>query len=221
MAKTDHSMTTPAPPAATPADALRRQIRTLRRALSHSERQQAAQTVARQVAHLRIFTSAHHIAGFLAFDGEMDPAPLMERAWEMGKQVYLPIVPGNPQTHMMFAPYRPDSTLRPNRFGISEPDVPAHHLLSAARLDLVITPLVAFDDQGTRMGMGGGFYDRTFAFRRNPGHLPKPHLLGIAYEFQKVSQLIRQDWDIPLDGIVTEAHIYPGSTDYEIEPEQD
>lgn len=218
MTKAEHSITSTRSLDTTSADTLRKQIRSLRRALSLSARQQAAETMAKQIAHLRIFTSAHHIAGFLAFDGEMDPAPLMERAWEMGKQVYLPIVPTNPQTHMMFAPYRPDSALRPNRFGISEPDVPAHHLLSAQRLDLVITPLVAFDANGTRMGMGGGFYDRTFAFRRNPGHLPKPHLLGIAYEFQKVPQLIRQPWDIPLDGIVTDGGIYHGSTDYEIDP---
>ena len=190
---------------------LRQQFRALRRAIPPAERHTAARQLARQVGSLKVFVNAHHIAAYLAVDSELDPAPLLERAWALGKQVYLPVLAGNPAAHLLFAPYYPDAAMQPNRFGILEPDVPAVELLSPQRLDLVFTPLVAFDTRSTRLGMGGGFYDRTFAFRRNPAHLPRPLLLGLAYELQKVAELPRQSWDIPLDGIATEQALYPGS----------
>ena len=193
---------------------LRIEIRNKRRGLGHAQRHAAAQQLAKRVGALKIFAHAHDIAGFLAFDGEMDPSPLIERAWSMGKHVYLPVLTGNPQAHLVFAPFDADTRLKPNRFGIAEPQVSAKLILPPQRMDLVITPLVAFDATGTRMGMGGGFYDRSFAFLNNPGHLRKPHLLGVAYELQKVDALTRQPWDIPLDGIVTEEALYEGQTGY-------
>lgn len=197
---------------------LRRQIRARRRDIPASERRQAAHHLARRVTSLRVFATAQQIAGFLAFDGEIDPTPLLERALEMGKTVYLPVLAGsNPQAHLLFAPYHPGDTLKPNRLGIPEPQVIADRLLSPQRMDLVLTPLVAFDASGTRLGMGGGFYDRTFAFLQNPGHLRKPCLLGLAYELQKVDQLPRQPWDVPVDGIATEAALYHYGSDFLLE----
>jgi 5-formyltetrahydrofolate cyclo-ligase len=186
----------------------RQQIRELRRSLSTLEREQAAQSLAKRVAALKVFYTAHRIAGYLAFDGEMDPAPLLERALNMGKQVYLPVLVG--KNHLMFGAYSLGDALQPNRFGILEPDVPVADLLPPQQLDLVLTPLVAFDTNGTRMGMGAGFYDRSFAFLHNPAHLPRPRLLGLAYEVQKIAELVRQPWDVPLDGIATEENFYPG-----------
>ena len=191
----------------TPAQ-IRSRVRTLRRALSSAERQQAAQHLATRVASLSLFAEAQHIAGYLAFDGEMDPAPLLEYAMAAGKIIYLPVLMG--EAPMQFGAYRPGDELKPNRFGIPEPQLPKAELRASQDLDLVLTPLVAFDINGTRMGMGGGFYDRSFAFLKNPTHQPRPHLLGLAYELQKFPGLVRQPWDIPLDGIVTEAALYPG-----------
>lgn len=189
---------------------LRKQIRALRRSTPLAERHVAALQLARRVTSLKVFVRSRHIAGYLAVDGELDPAPLLERARVLRKHVYLPVLAGNPAVHLLFAPYHPDMPMQANRFGILEPDVPAAELLPPQRLELVLTPLVAFDTHGTRLGMGGGFYDRTFAFRSNPAHLPRPLLLGLAYELQKVAELPRQSWDIPLDGIVTEQALYPG-----------
>lgn len=189
---------------------LRKQIRALRRALPAAERQQAARQLARRAAGLPIFADSRRIAGYLAVDGELDPGPLLSRARELGKQIYLPVLTDDPRTPLLFAPYRPDTALRPNRFGIPEPQVSAEQLLPSRSLDLVLTPLVVFDAWGNRLGMGGGYYDRTFAFR-HPGDRPSgPFLLGLAYELQKVAQLAPQPWDIPLDGIVTERAFYPG-----------
>ncbi len=190
---------------------LRQQIRALRRALPAAERRTAARRLARRVAVLPVFNHARHIAAYLAVDGELDPAPLLQRAWALGKAVYLPVLAGQPVGHLLFAPYHPETVLKPNRFGIPEPDAPARELRAPQVLDLVLAPLVAFDSGGVRLGMGGGCYDRTFAFRGNPAHLPKPLLLGLAYESQKVAVLPRQPWDILLDGVVTERAVYPGS----------
>ncbi len=197
--------------------ALRKQMRALRRALPAAERHRCARQLARRVAALKAFSHAHHLAAYLAVDAEMDPAPLLERAWVLGKQVYLPVLAGTPAAHLLFAPYHPHSAMQANRFGIMEPVVPVGELLPPQRLDLVLTPLVAFDASGTRLGMGGGFYDRSFAFRGNPAHLPRPLLLGLAYELQNVTELPRQPWDIPLDGIVTEQALYPGSGGHLVE----
>jgi 5-formyltetrahydrofolate cyclo-ligase len=187
---------------------LRQQLRTERRALPLSKRQQAAGQLAHRVGALRLFVHTHHLAAYLAFEGEADPAPLLERAWALGKRVYLPVLGEPPSRRLWFAPYQPETVLERNRYGIPEPQVTSDRWLAPHCLDLVLVPLVAFDSDGNRLGMGGGYYDRTFAFRRNPGHLTHPRLLGLAYEFQKVATLPRQPWDVPLDGIATEQVLY-------------
>ncbi|HBP2722431.1 TPA: 5-formyltetrahydrofolate cyclo-ligase, partial [Pseudomonas aeruginosa] len=95
-----------------------------------------------------------------------------------------------------------------NRFRISEPLADAGRQRKAWALDLVLLPLVGFDEQGGRLGMGGGFYDRSLAYlaRRKNGH--KPTLIGLAHECQKVDRLALASWDIPLAGTVTDAGWY-------------
>lgn len=187
---------------------LRQQARALRRDIPAAQRLHAAHRLAEAVASLDVFATAQHISGYLAFDGEVDPTPLLERALAMGKRVYLPVLLRKPHPHMLFAPYRPpDSVLKPNYFGIPEPQVPIEDCLRPEQVNLVLTPLVAFDERGTRVGMGGGFYDRTFAFLLK-GPDSGPCLLGLAYEMQKMTDLPRRSWDVPLHGIVTEEAFY-------------
>jgi 5-formyltetrahydrofolate cyclo-ligase len=192
------------------ADALRQSLRAQRRALAPAQRKDCARQLAHRLAGLKAFAHARHLAAYRAVDGEMDPLPLLERALAAGKRVYLPVLAGHPPKHLRFAPFEPGMAMTPNRFGIPEPAVPAEQWLEPHALDLVLTPLVAFAPDGVRIGMGGGYYDRTFAFRRHPQHLPKPLLVGIAYELQKVEGLCAQPWDVPLDGVVTEAAVYGG-----------
>ncbi len=186
---------------------LRQRLRVLRRALSPAERRQAALAVAHRLADWPAWAGATRVAGYWACDGELDPAPLLECAWAANRQVYLPVLDG--ECSLRFAPYQPGTSLRRNRFAIPEPDVPSTEWLEPSRLDLVLMPLVAFDSAGTRLGMGGGFYDRAFAFPRDPGHDGyRPVLLGLGYEFQHVAEQCRQPWDVPLDAAVTEAALY-------------
>lgn len=182
---------------------LRQRLRTLRRVLSPAERRRAALAVVRRLEDWPAWTVAMRIAGYWACDGELDPAPSLECAWAAQRSVYLPVLEG--ECSLRFAPYLPGMPLRRNRFNIPEPEVAAEEWLEPSQLDLVLTPLVAFDRTGTRLGMGGGFYDRAFGFLCDPVYRShRPLLLGLGYEFQRVANLARQPWDVPLDAAVTE-----------------
>ena len=192
---------------------LRQQIRARRRALTTAERSAASQCMCTQIQALSVFQNAQHIAGFLPFDGEIDPTAALQTARSMGKQTYLPVLLGKQQP-MLFAPYTETSTFKHNWFNIPEPDIGRQKMVAPEQLDLVLTPLVAFDETGTRLGVGGGFYDRSFAFLLSePTSSKPPVLLGLAYELQKTTTpLPRRDWDVPLDAIVTEADFYQNNT---------
>ncbi len=194
-------------------------MRDQRRALSDAQRARLGECAAACFGHHRLFRSARHVAGYLPNDGELDPTPLMGLAWSMGKRVYLPVLSHLRSDHLLFAPYAPGDALRENRFGIPEPVVSLRHMIDPKALDLVLTPLVAFDQQGHRLGMGGGFYDRSFAFLRRRRHWLKPHLVGMAYGFQRVDGLPHQPWDVPLDGVVTETGFTPTGSQKPLWPE--
>jgi 5-formyltetrahydrofolate cyclo-ligase len=197
--------------------ALRQQLRAQRRELDPHRQAQLSADIVGHVARHRLFRAARHIACYLPNDGEVDITPLMTQAWAMGKTVYLPVLSEIHHNHLHFLPYRAEDPLVANRFGIPEPRLALHQtasrkMISPPQLDLVLTPLVGFDAQGNRLGMGGGFYDRTFAFLRRRRYWRKPHLMGVAYGFQQVdgrvdSGLPRQPWDVPMKAIVTESEV--------------
>ena len=146
---------------------------------------------------------------YLPVRGEADPRGIRRRALPR-QQFYLPVLsPFRHDKRLWFIRWNAQTRFRLNRFRIPEP-LPRYRQQRAARwLDLVITPLVAFDRSGTRMGMGGGFYDRTFAFKRRATlHTSRPPLIGIAYDFQAIDKLVRQPWDIPLNGLVSETQFF-------------
>lgn len=182
-------------------------MRRRRRALSPEELAAHSQLVARRLEHEPLFRRSTHIAAYFAGDGEIDPLPLLRRAWAMRKICYLPILSPHFHQRLAFAPYREGDPLVLNIYGIPEPARP-EHLIDGRLLDLVLTPLVAFDTAGSRLGMGGGYYDRSFAFLRQRRHWRRPHLVGLAHDFQRVDQLDTQSWDVPLAAIVTEAAFY-------------
>lgn len=178
---------------------LRRAMRLRRRALSPAARRAAAQRLLRALLRQRWFRQARTIALYRAADGEIDPAPLLWRALAMGKQVYLPVLRRGGA--LAFGEYRRGARLRRNRYGIAEPAGAARR--APQQLDLVLLPLVAFDRSGGRLGMGGGFYDRTFAFLRG-GIRRLPRLVGLAHHFQELPRVPREPWDVGLSAVVTE-----------------
>jgi len=188
---------------------LRTHIRQQRRTLSDAERENAAFLLCERVASSRIYQHSKHIAFYLSNDGEMDLSLLIKHAWQQGKQVYLPVLAEPNTQKLWFIPYTPTTKLKNNRFGIAEPVHSSRtRLRKTLSLDLILMPLVAFDQQGNRVGMGGGFYDRSLAFLKNRQHWHKPNLLGVAYELQKQEQLEINLWDIPLQAIATEKKLY-------------
>lgn len=186
---------------------LRRELRQQRRALTAQQQQAAARALDRVVGRHPLFLRSQHIAIYLPNDGEMDLTPLLHRALAMGKKCYLPVLSPLYHNRLWFAPYHTASKLTLNRFGIPEPDCNFAQMRPVWALDLVLTPLVAFDTQGNRLGMGGGFYDRTLAYLNRRQHWRKPRLLGTAHAFQQVAQLPCESWDIPLQGVVTEREL--------------
>ena len=181
---------------------LRKRIRAERRALSPAERKAAANVIATRILGLGAFVSARRVAVFMAFDGEPSLAALVSAAARHRKAVYAPVIT---RSRMQFAELPPDAALAPNFFGILEPD--RTRIIDPRRLDLVLTPLVAFDDRGTRIGVGRGYYDRCFRFLSGRNAWQRPKLLGVAYELQHVPHLPAEPWDVPLWGAVTEKKV--------------
>jgi len=142
------------------------------------------------------------LAGYFGIRGEIDILPLLEQQSARGLRIAMPILERHRPGRMHFRSWHPDAPLCHNAFGIPEPchDAPR---VWRRELDIVLLPLVAFDNAGYRLGMGGGYYDRYFARRRFGSQ--RPRLIGIAHGFQQVPRLERQPWDVPLDGVITEA----------------
>jgi len=187
---------------------LRKSIRQQRRTLPAAAARSSAASLAQHACRHPLLRNARHIAAYLAADGEIDPAPLLECLWSAGKSVYLPVLVPFAHGKLWFARYRPGDTLVENRFGIPEPQ--HRQLVRPGALDLVLMPLVAFDHAGNRLGMGGGFYDRSFAFLHTRHHWRRPILVGLAFQFQQQNSIQPNHWDVPLNAIATETgcHVF-------------
>lgn len=191
-------------PAVGPAG-LRRRLREERRSLSRAERIRAGTRIAAGLWSLPLFTRCSRIACYLAVRGEVDCMPFIREGWRRGRRILVPVLHSG---RLRFAPFRPDTRLVPNRYGIPEPAVPIRATVDPRLLDVVLAPVVAFDEAGHRMGMGAGYYDRTLRFLPGRGRFRRPHLIGVAYEFQKVMALTPQPWDVPLEAAVTDRATY-------------
>jgi 5-formyltetrahydrofolate cyclo-ligase len=210
-------------------DKLRHLIRSRRELITVTAQKVAAQQLSDHIVSSRVYQRSHHIAIYWAVDGEISVQPFIEQAWKAGKQCYLPVVR---QQSLLFVPYDKGTVMRKNRFGIPEPE-DCESPFAAEALDLVLTPLVAFDHECHRIGMGGGYYDRTFAFlqgqknthamkqkaeevsilqgcmfpevsQKASQEIPKPFLMGVAHKCQQVDMIQPEPWDVSLHGICTD-----------------
>ncbi len=182
-------------------------MRGRRNALGAARQARAAADLAERLQTLPVFRRSYRIALYLAEDGEIDPARALEWCLADGKRCYAPVIPGVAEKTLRFAEITAHSAFARNRFGIAEPAVPAAALIDARELDLALLPLVGFDRRGNRIGMGGGFYDATFAYKKaSPGS--RPRLVGIAHEVQRVARIEADNWDIPIDEVVTDRRVY-------------
>ncbi len=192
-------------PPSPPADlqALRRGLRARRRAITGQSRADAALRVARQIDAARWLRPGRRIGLYLAMPDELDTGPLIALARKRGCLVAVPRITSTRHGRMRFEDL--DGPLRRGAFGISEP---AAGIVRPTRaLDVVFMPLVGFDRQGNRIGMGRGFYDRLFAHRARMRRWRRPLLVGIAYDEQCVPALQPAAHDVRLDALVTQSSV--------------
>ncbi|MBQ4855416.1 5-formyltetrahydrofolate cyclo-ligase [Rhodanobacter sp. B2A1Ga4] len=183
---------------------LRQRLADQRRALPPAERIAAAQGLRRSLEQLPEYLTDARVAGYWASHGELPLnlaiAPLAGR----GQQFLLPVI-GRDKL-LRFAPWQSGDDVQPNRYGIPEPVAPGE-LLEPFQLDLVFVPLLGFDRRGNRLGHGGGYYDRSFAFLNEQVRPTEPLLVGIGYAFQELPQVEEEVWDVPLDFIASEREL--------------
>jgi 5-formyltetrahydrofolate cyclo-ligase len=189
---------------------IRAEIRNTRKNLSNNQQIIAAQSLKMNfIQHLKSenTTNSKHIAIYLSNDGELDTSLLIKELWNLNHVVYLPITHPFNGANLLFQRYEKNSPMRANRYGILEPKLNCSQICPLPALDYLLMPLVAFDKQGNRLGMGGGFYDRTLA-RLHEQNWQKPQLIGLAHECQKVDALPIESWDVPLETIITPDKTY-------------
>jgi 5-formyltetrahydrofolate cyclo-ligase len=178
---------------------LRSRLRAQRRAIPAPQRIAAADALGYRLLQLAFAPASGYVAGYWAMDGE-----IALHSWQLRlprELVYcLPVL--HEENQLRFAPWRPGDPLVTNRFGIPEPDVGPASALPPEAMSLVVMPLVGFDPGGRRLGMGGGWYDRTFAFRH--AAMPPPWLVGVGFDAQCVDALDTESWDVVPDAICTE-----------------
>lgn len=183
---------------------LRRYFRSRRQSLSAQVQRNNSLHVARHLLKTGHLLRSRRIGAYWANDGEVDLHPLLTELHHRRKILALPVVDRGGR--MSFFRHRPGAPLFINRYNIPEPAEGAA-FINGRSLDLVLVPLVAFDGFGVRLGMGAGYYDRFL------GALPvlmRPRIVGIAHEVQRSSDpLPFDDWDVPMDGVVTEAGWQP------------
>lgn len=185
---------------------LRQQVRHARRQLAPQQQQHAAQQLSLRLQTLPQIQHSQHIAVYVAHDGEIDPQPFIEWLWQQGKSVYLPVLHPFSRGHLLFLHYDANTCMTHNRYQIREPKLDVRHVKPIAELDVICTPLVAFDGSGQRLGMGGGYYDRTLSQWHQ--HRQGPYPIGIGHDCQYIPQLPNEAWDVPLPIIITPNHQY-------------
>ena len=183
---------------------LRQRLAEQRRALPPTERITAAQGLRRSLEQLPEYFTDQRVAGYWASHGELPLNLVIPPLAARGQQFLLPVT--GPGRQLRFAPWKPGDAVEANRHGIPEPVLPGE-LLEPFQLDLVLVPLLGFDRRGNRLGHGGGYYDRGFAFLNEQVRPTEPLLVGIAYAFQELPEVDEQDWDVPLDFVATEREL--------------
>lgn len=201
--------------------ALRASLLDKRQALTPEQQETAANRLLAQLQVCLNITGAADtpsgcVAGYIASRGEINVSPALDWLRSLGLQTLLPVISViNDAPGLLFAPFDQHTPLKSGKFNIPIPDVPREDYKTAAELDLVLVPLVGFDTAGGRLGMGGGYYDRTFAFRQrlttdtsDEEISTRQGFIGVAHECQRVDEIPTERWDVRLQAIATDDTCY-------------
>lgn len=185
---------------------LRKQFRAKRNHLGNEQQQIAAQQILAQCLKNQVFADANTIACYLSNDGEIDPYRIIEYCWQQHKNVLLPVLDPNLDGHLIFVKYQASTELIANKYGIPEPRFDSAAVCNLVDIDLIFTPLVAFDSKGNRLGMGGGYYDRTLATLSQQAH--STQVFGLAHTCQQSESLPAEKWDFPVHAVISPKQIF-------------
>jgi 5-formyltetrahydrofolate cyclo-ligase len=177
--------------------ALRLQAHASRAALSQVDRKEASETACRLFFEALVLRPKDTVAAYWAIRDELDCQPIMVRLMQGDHKILLPAVTGHDQPLDMRV-WEQGTPLFEAGFGTLAPSP----LAPRAEPDIVLMPLLGFDQYGTRLGYGGGYYDRTLASLQK-----KPKLVGLAFAVQELPLIPRDAHDIPLDYVITEAGV--------------
>ena len=189
----------------TSMDIIRERLKEKRKNLTKKQSSELSRAIFLRIIRSSWIQEHSNIGIYYALNGEADTLKLIEFLWSNNQNAFLPVMHHN---SLLFGNFAPNSDLNENTYGIPEPELTKENQVSALELDMVFVPLVAFDQDGYRLGMGGGYYDRTFEKKLKDQKPTTPLLVGLAYEFQKQNNLVHQPWDVPLDMVVTESNTY-------------
>lgn len=181
---------------------LRKAIINQRQQLAPDIQQQASQTICSNLSALPAIAAAKTIALYHGTHGEANPFPLVKQVSD--KIWLMPVI--NPKNQLDFVVFDKHSKMIKNRYDIHEPEN-RENSIPPQQIDVILMPLVAFDHYGNRIGRGAGHYDRALSFMQH-SNCKKPWLIGIAYAFQQTENIATDQWDIPLNTIVTEKTIH-------------
>ncbi len=183
---------------------IRRRMRHWRRSLSAEQQARAQEGLGRHISRLPAFLGASHVGIYWPMNGEISPLGLVAHPLSRHKTYYLPALAGSHLRELRFAPFRGRWAWRQNGLGIPEPQSPRRLWRSARELDLLVIPMLAFDSRGHRLGMGGGYYDRTLKILVHRQYWRRPRLVGAAHAFQECPEIPAEPWDVSLPVICTE-----------------
>jgi 5-formyltetrahydrofolate cyclo-ligase len=179
---------------------LRKKMRDRRGQINPALRQQWDKQVNHHLLERASQSNPGVMAAYLSFDGEPDLSPALTCLSERGITLALPVIQELPgKSIITFHAWNTKTPLACNRYGISEPV--GTELIPVPEIDQVLVPLVGWDSNGGRLGMGASFYDRLF---QPFTELDKPERVGVAYELQKIESVPCDPWDVRLHGMLTE-----------------
>ncbi|MCC5879724.1 MAG: 5-formyltetrahydrofolate cyclo-ligase [Idiomarina sp.] len=196
------SQQTSSPDTANARQALRQKLKRNRQQLSPAEQAEAASLLVAQLLQTDAVKNAKRIAAYHSFGAELDTGPLLEALLASNKQLCLPVLHPFARGHLLMLDYDQHTPLRMNPYGIAEPVLDCRRVVPIAEIDCLLTPLVGFDLQGNRIGMGGGFYDRTLAGWAQ-GRYQHLQVIGLAHDCQQVASIPCEPWDVPLPMVIT------------------
>lgn len=195
---------------------IRQILRTKRESLTTIFQKNAAEALLLTLKSDPVVRKAKHIALYLANNGELDLQPFIRWCWQQNKHTYLPVIHPFSKGHLLFLRYEKNTTMVINQYNIEEPKLDIRDIKPIQQLNIILTPLVAFDSSGARIGMGGGYYDRTLAkwhedYLQNKEYAQTkqftPFPIGIAHDCQQIRKVPHESWDIPLPKIITPTRI--------------